>query len=80
LEGIVEVAVIPVPDDILGQAIKAFVVKGNGCALTERDILKHCKNQLEEFAIPKYIEFKDSLPKTSSNKIDKLTLKQETEK
>lgn len=77
LEGIVEVAVIPVPDDILGQAIKAYVVRRDGYPLTEKDILKQCKNELEEFAIPKYIEFRDSLPKTSSGKIDKLTLKQE---
>jgi acyl-CoA synthetase (AMP-forming)/AMP-acid ligase II len=79
LEGVVEVAVIPVPDHILGQAIKAYVVRQNGYPLTEKNIFKHCKNELEEFAIPKYIEFRDSLPKTSSGKIDKLTLKQEIE-
>ena len=71
-------AVIPVPDNILGQAIKAYVVRRNGFPLTEKDVLKHCKSELEEFAIPKYIEFRDSLPKTSSGKIDKLTLKHET--
>jgi acyl-coenzyme A synthetase/AMP-(fatty) acid ligase len=75
LKGIVEVAVIPVPDDILGQAIKAYVVQRNGYSLTEKEILKHCKYELEEFAIPKYIEFRNSLPKTSSGKIDKLSLK-----
>lgn len=78
IEGVVEAAVIPVPDDILGQAIKAFVVIKNGYPITEREILKHCKNELEDFAVPKYIEFRNSLPKTSSGKIDKLTLKQET--
>lgn len=75
LEGVMEVAVIPVPDDILGQAIKTFIVTQNGYHLTEKDVLKQCKRELEEFAIPKYIEFRDSLPKTSSGKIDKLTLK-----
>lgn len=77
LEGVVEVAVIPVSDDILGQAIKAFVVQRNGYPMTEKDILRQCKKELEEFAIPKYIEFRASLPKTSSGKIDKLALKQE---
>lgn len=77
LEGVVEVAVIPVPDDILGQAIKALVVPKNGYPLNEKDVLRQCKKELEDFAIPKFIEFRDSLPKNSSGKIDKLTLKQE---
>jgi acyl-coenzyme A synthetase/AMP-(fatty) acid ligase len=77
LEGVAEVAVIPVPDDILGQAIKAFIVTTNGYHLTEKNVLRHCKKELEEFAIPKHIEFRDFLPKTSSGKIDKLTLKHE---
>ncbi|MGQ9647784.1 MAG: AMP-binding protein [Thermodesulfobacteriota bacterium] len=77
LEGVVEVAVVPVPDEILGQAIKAYVVLKNGYPLTEKDILRHCKSELEEFAIPKYVEFRASLPKTSSGKIDKLTLKEQ---
>jgi acyl-CoA synthetase (AMP-forming)/AMP-acid ligase II len=76
LEGIGEVAVIPVPDDILGQAIKVFVVPRNGFVLSEKEVLKHCKKELEEFAIPKYVEFRNVLPKNPSGKIDKLALKQ----
>jgi long-chain acyl-CoA synthetase len=75
LEGIAEVAVVAVPDEILGQAIKVFIVSRDGYPLTEKDVLRHCKREIEEFAIPKYIEFRDFLPKTSSGKIDKLTLK-----
>ena len=75
LEGIGEVAVIPVADHILGQAIKAFVVPRNGFVLSEKDVLKHCKKELEEFAIPKYVEFRDVLPKNPSGKIDKLALR-----
>jgi acyl-CoA synthetase (AMP-forming)/AMP-acid ligase II len=77
LESIGEVAVIPVADDILGQAIKAFVVPRNGFVLSEKDVLKHCKKELEELAIPKYVEFRNVLPKNPSGKIDKLKLKEE---
>ena len=75
--GIAEVAVIPVPDDLLGSAIKAFVVPKDGLTLSEKQLLIHCKKMLEEFAIPKYFEFRDSLPKNASGKIDKLALKAE---
>ncbi len=77
VEGVAEAAVIPVPDEILGQAIKAFIVCKQGYALGEKDLLLHCKKTLEEFAVPKYFDFRVSLPQNVSGKIDKLTLKQE---
>ena len=74
IEGVIEVAVVGIPDDILGQAIKAFIVKDHD-SVTEKDVLKFCTENLEPFAVPKYIEFVDALPKTPHAKIDKKLLK-----
>ena len=79
MEGILEVAVIPIPDEILGSAIKALVVLKSGFALTGKDLLLHCRKVLEDFAVPKYFEFRESLPKNPSGKIDTLILKQEAQ-
>jgi amino acid adenylation domain-containing protein len=75
IEGVIEAAVIPVPDEILGNAIKAFIVKSNQSPLTEKDVINYCKMNLESFMVPESVEFVDSFQKTSSGKIDKKVLK-----
>jgi len=79
LEGVSEVAVIGVPDEIFGQVVKAFIVPRHCGALTEKDVLKYCTECMENYMVPKYIEFLDELPRTPNGKIDKKQLRQQQE-
>jgi len=79
LKGVAEAAVVGLPDDILGQAIKVYIVPAPGAKLTEKDVLKYCKENMETVMIPKYVEFIKSLPRTANGKIDKKVLKTEQE-
>ena len=75
LPDVQEAAVDGTPDKILGEAIKAVVVKAEGSKLTEKEIIGHCTRRLENFMVPKIVEFYDSLPKTNTGKISRTLLR-----
>lgn len=72
IEQIEEVAIIAVEDDILGEAIKAFIVLDKKQSYINKDnIIDYCRKRLPSYKVPKFIEYKESLPK---NKIGKVLL------
>jgi long-chain acyl-CoA synthetase len=74
--GVLEVAVIGVPDEHSGEVPKVFVVKKDP-QLTEADVLEHCKKELTGYKRPKYVEFRHDLPKTNVGKILRRALREE---
>ena len=71
LAGVREAAVVGVPDPVLGMAIKAVISTDPQAGLTERDVIRHCARRLEDFMVPKSVEFRDGLPKSANGKISR---------
>ena len=75
--GVLECAVIGVPDEHSGEAVKVFVVRRDP-ALTADQLMDYCKQQFTGYKKPKYIEFRAELPKTNVGKILRRMLRDET--
>ena len=69
-----EVAVVGIPDDTWGEAVTALVVT-DGSPLTAEDVIAHCRGTLAGFKCPKRVEFRDSLPRTATGKLQKFKLR-----
>jgi len=74
LDGVGEVAVVGVPDEILGQVIKAYILPKPGVTLDPLQVKAHCHKRLASYKIPKSVEFVTELPKTASGKVKKFLL------
>ena len=68
LNGVLESAAIGVPDEKSGEAVKVVIVKKDP-ALTSEQVIQHCRQNLTNYKVPRYVEFRHELPKTNVGKI-----------
>lgn len=71
-----EAAVVARPDELLGEAPVAHIVRRDGCETTEADIVAFCRARLAEHKVPVAVVFHDVLPKSAAGKIDKRALRE----
>jgi acyl-CoA synthetase (AMP-forming)/AMP-acid ligase II len=72
---VVEVAVVGMPDNRWGESVKAFVVRKPNAAVTEDEIIAHCRTLIASYKKPKRVVFIDALPRLPNKKIDKKQLR-----
>ena len=75
IPGVKEAAVVGVPDELLGQAVKAFVVCETGVTLSEREVRRECEKRLESYMVPSEVVFVPELPRTDTGKVKKTSLR-----
>ncbi len=75
LPSIAEVQVVGIPDLIKGEEVVACIATKPGQDLSEADVIQFCRNNIAAYKAPKYVRFYDSLPKTATGKLEKVTLR-----
>ncbi len=78
LDGVAESAVVGVPDPRLGEVGQAFVVRRPGHVLDAAEVLAFCRERLANYKVPRWVEFRDALPRNPSGKVLKRLLREET--
>ena len=76
LPEVAQAAVVGVPDELLGEAIAAFVVLLDGAELTVKQVLKACHAGLPRFKMPTHVRFVETLPRTQTGKLRRSELKE----
>jgi acyl-CoA synthetase (AMP-forming)/AMP-acid ligase II len=74
LPGVSECAVVGVGDEILGEVVKAFIVRRPEATLQEQHVKRHCLENLAAYKVPKFVQFVAQLPRTSSGKVQRSLL------
>jgi long-chain acyl-CoA synthetase len=72
-----DAVVVGLPQEFLGEKIKAYVILKDGMTATAEEIIVFCKAQLSKFKVPKEVEFRDQLPKTLVGKVLRRVLREE---
>jgi long-chain acyl-CoA synthetase len=79
MDGILEAAAVGVKDERSGEVVKLFAVRTDP-AITEQDVIDHCRRNLTNYKRPRLVEFRDELPKTNVGKILRRALRDEASK
>jgi acyl-CoA synthetase (AMP-forming)/AMP-acid ligase II len=76
IAGVVQAAVIGVPDERMGEVGKAYIVKAAGADLTAEEVIDWCRSHMANYKVPRSVEFIDAMPLNASGKVLKPTLRQ----
>jgi acyl-coenzyme A synthetase/AMP-(fatty) acid ligase len=73
-----EAVALAIPDEAIGNAIRAIVTLDNGNSINATELKRHCAEKLPSYMVPEEIEFCETLPRTGNGKIDRQRLLSET--
>jgi acyl-coenzyme A synthetase/AMP-(fatty) acid ligase len=74
-----EAAAIAIPDEVVGNRIKAIVAPHALGSIKAAELQQHCATRIPKYMIPEFIEFRESLPKTSTGKVDRVGLSRDSQ-